>query len=178
MKRARASASGPCRIGMALCLMVSPWAASAGAVVDLSGSVRPGTCDVHAEDQAKRVELPTVQLHVVGAANGVVLGTELDWEFRLVNCRGVRRVSLVFAGPPHAPGQPQYANTGSATGVSLHLVDDRTDAVMPADGHHASLTVTGSAATYHGRSYFYRHNGTPLQHGSFKSAATVVVTYD
>jgi type 1 fimbria pilin len=150
----------------------------AGGVVDLSGSVRPGTCEVHAEDQAKRVDLPRLQLHLVGAATGVVMASEQDWAFRLVNCRGVRRVSLDFAGTPHVPGAPEYANTGSATGVSLHLVEASTSAVMDASGHHAVRAVVGGAATYEGRGYFFRHNGYPLQHGTFKSAATVLVGYD
>ncbi|KAB7628590.1 fimbrial protein [Stenotrophomonas rhizophila] len=180
MSRTRASAAQRCRSATALCVILLPWPrpALADGVVDLAGSVRPGTCEVHSEDQAKRVDLPRVQLHVIGAATGVVAATALDWEFRLVNCRGVRRVALVFAGPPHAAGQPQYANHGTATGVSLHLVEQGSEAVMPAAGHHASLAVASGAATYQGRSYFYRHNGSPLQHGSFKSAATVVVTYD
>lgn len=166
------------RNAIMVALLCLPCPVLADGVVDLSGSVRPGTCVVHAEDQAKRVDLPKVPLDVIGAATGVVLATELAWAFRLVDCRGVRRVSLVFAGPAHAPEQPQYANTGSATGVSLHLVERDTAAVMPAAGHHATVGVAGGEATYHGHAYFFRHNGTPLQHGTFKSTATVVVTYD
>jgi len=162
----------------ALCLLGASGGAAANGVVDLSGSVRPGTCEVHAEDRAKRVDLPRLQLHIIGAATGVVAASALDWEFRLVNCRGVQRVSLVFAGTPQIPGAPEHANTGTATGVSLHLVEQGSNAVMPASGHRATRAVVGGTATYLGRGYFFRHNGQPLQHGTFKSAATVVVTYD
>lgn len=153
--------------------------AHADTSLTFNGRVLSGTCDVHADEMSKLVKLPPMRTdEIVGIVDAPVTTSETPFDLRFENCRGVRLAHLAFSGTSATPSSAQYANTGDAQGVALHLVESATGKVIDATGFDVSLTVTGGTASYSAKAYYFRLGSLPVGAGLFDSTAMVTVSYD
>lgn len=168
----------PCPLILTMALLM-PWPVLADGSLTFQGKVRAGTCDVHVDDAAKSVTMPSLRADELTSLNDApVPSSETPFELRLVNCRGVRNAYLQFSGTTTGPAAAQYANTGDAKGVALHLIDATRRDVLSASGFRVSLPIAGSAVTYAALAYYFRLGVEQVRQGSVSSAATVIVSYD
>lgn len=165
-------------LGGAFALAAQPVPADSS--LTFGGRVLAGTCDVHADDAAKSVPLPTLRADELSSFNEAPIpASETPFQLRLINCRGVTKAHLDFSGTPAGSGSAQYANTGSASGVAVHLVEASNGKVINASGHRITLVIDGETTkTFDAKAYYYRLGTQDLKQGLVDTTAIVTVQYD
>jgi type 1 fimbria pilin len=143
--------------------------------VALQGGLLPGTCQLDAVDE---VRMPDVHLRDIQAVvDGRVLESEASFQLRFERCVGVSGVSLTFSGAA-VPGRSQYLNNGDASGISLELVDEDSNTVMPAGGYTRVAPVgSGDAVHFSGKAYYFRLGSDPIGGNVVDVRAMVSITY-
>lgn len=163
-------------LSVMLCL---PRPSLADSSLTFHGRVRAGTCDVHVDDAAKSVTMPSLRAdELTSLTDAPARSSETPFQLRFVDCRGVRNAYLLFSGTATGPASDQYTNTGDAKGIALHLIDAGSGDVLSASGHRIHLPITGSTVTYAALAYYFRLGVEQVRQGSVSSSATVTISYD
>lgn len=150
--------------------------ASASSTLSISSTIRPGTCD-HDLVGGKAIAMPRVDAHdFSNVMDGALPSSETPFDIQFTRCAGVSTINLDFRGDAAPEHADQFANTGDAAGVALHL-RDRDDNPISATGASRALVPVAGEARFEGKAYYYRLSGHVVKAGSVRSTVLVNVTY-
>lgn len=148
--------------------------------LQISGTVVEHTCSVPADQLTQTVDMGTITPAGLKALNEGEGLTKADksLHFDVTDCpAATTAVGIKFDFTPDAAGAQYMANTGSATGVALGIVDaDDAQVINGGVAHAKDLDAAAGTATVNAKVRVYRVGSAEPVAGDIASTTTVTVT--